>query len=63
MFLVSGLNKSKCITSNKERQKRLTADFRKNGGKIWQDAEAEAYLKVRGVNAIVLSKDLIAYKK
>ncbi|PAY33692.1 hypothetical protein A8C35_07475 [Ligilactobacillus salivarius] len=64
--LVSGLerkkNKSKRITINKERQRKLTAGFRKNGGKIWQDAGAEAYLKVRGVNAVALSEDLIALK-
>ena len=64
--LVSGLerkkNKSKRITINKERQRKLTASFRKNGGKIWQDAGAEAYLKVRGVNAVALSEDLIALK-
>ena len=41
-------------------QIKLTAGFRKNGGKIWQDAGAEAYLKVRGLNAVALSEDFIA---
>ena len=42
--------------------RKLTAEFRKNGGKVWQDAEAEAYLKKKGANAIALSEDLIALK-
>ena len=56
-------NTEKRVTINKEKQRKLTAEFRKNGGKVWQDAEAEAYLKKKGANAIALSEDLIALKK
>ena len=55
-------NTEKRVTINKEKQRKLTAEFRKNGGKVWQDAEAEAYLKKKGANAIALSEDLIALK-
>lgn len=55
-------NTEKRVTINKEKQRKLTAEFRKSGGKVWQDAEAEAYLKKKGANAIALSEDLIALK-
>lgn len=55
-------NTEKRVTINKEKQRKLTAEFRKNGDKVWQDAEAEAYLKKKGANAIALSEDLIALK-
>ncbi len=47
-------NTEKRVTINKEKQRKLTAEFRKNGGKVWQDAEAELYLKSRGAVAATL---------
>ena len=32
------------VTINKEKQRKLTSEFRKNGGTVWQDAEVKAYL-------------------
>ena len=55
-------NTEKRVTINKEKQRKLTAEFRKNGVKVWQDAEAEAYLKKKGANAIALSEYLIVLK-
>ena len=39
---ISGLKTR--VTINKEKQRKLTAEFRKNGGTVWQDAEVKAYL-------------------
>lgn len=47
-------NTEKRVTINKEKQRKLTAEFRKNGGKVWQGAEAEHYLKSRGAAAMTL---------
>ncbi|MGZ7862132.1 hypothetical protein ACXVUH_00040 (plasmid) [Ligilactobacillus salivarius] len=47
--LVFGLErKKKKYKRINHQQIKLTAGFRKNGGKIWQDAGTEAYLKVKG---------------
>lgn len=47
-------NTEKRVTINKEKQRKLTAEFRKNGGKVWQGSEAEHYLKSRGAAAMTL---------
>lgn len=47
-------NTEKRVTINKEKQRKLTAEFRKNGGKVWQGSEAERYLKSRGAAAMTL---------
>lgn len=47
-------NTEKLVTINKEKQRKLTAEFRKNGGKVWQGSEAEHYLKSRGAAAMTL---------
>lgn len=47
-------NTEKRVTINKEKQRKLTAEFRKNGGKVWQCSEAEYYLKSRGAAAMTL---------
>lgn len=45
------------------RQNQLTAEFRKRGGKIWQDDESEAYLKLQGADAICFGADTIVLQK
>ena len=47
-------NTERRVTINKEKQRKLTAEFRKNGGKVWQGSEAEHYLKSRGAAAMTL---------
>lgn len=47
-------NTEKRVTINKEKQRKLTAEFRKNVGRVWQGSEAEHYLKSRGAAAMTL---------
>ena len=39
---ISGLKTR--VTINKEKQRKLTSEFRKNGGTVWQDVEERVYL-------------------
>lgn len=48
---------------NKEKQRKLTSDFRKNGGLIWQGDEADEYLKSKKASAINLGPDTIVLQK
>jgi len=52
-------NYDKRRTINPVRQKKLTQDFRKRGGTIWQDDEAERYLRSQKAAAMNLGADLI----
>ncbi|HEM2820499.1 TPA: minor capsid protein [Streptococcus suis] len=50
-------------TVNITRQNKLTKDFRKRGGVIWQDDESELYLKSRKASAMNLNADTIVLQK
>ena len=59
MRLYRNKNYDKRRTINPVRQKKLTYDFRKRGGTIWQDDEAERYLRTQKAAAMNLGADLI----
>lgn len=48
---------------NITRQNKLTKDFRKRGGVIWQDDESESYLRGRKASAMNLNADTIVLQK
>ncbi|HEL2433882.1 TPA: minor capsid protein [Streptococcus suis] len=50
-------------TVNITRQNKLTKDFRKRGGVIWQDDESESYLRSRKASAMNLNADTIVLQK
>lgn len=61
MFRNKDYNKRRPV--NIVRQNKLTRDFRKRGGIVWQDDESESYLRSRKASAMNLNADTIVLQK
>lgn len=66
-FEISRMKRNKSKTKRKPvnaiKQKHLTKDFRDRGGLIWQDDDAESYLKDRSAHAMCLNEETIVLNK